>query len=184
MFHPEVTLRHAGAHATEPAFGGEPFELLARRRREVVGARLGARALRLDDAAQGLTFATRAAAKRPAAPRATSASARSSPLCAPHAGSRVTRGMRPYTRKISAEEAKEGYVLVSKDRLKDFPPVGEDFILIAGEAEGEARVDAYRCTCRARGARTTTGTSAPASRCTAGTRRRSRRRSRIPRPTR
>jgi N-acetylglucosaminyl-diphospho-decaprenol L-rhamnosyltransferase len=63
MFHPEVTLRHAGAHATEPAFGGEPFALLARRRREVVGARLGARALALDDAAQGLTFATRAAAK-------------------------------------------------------------------------------------------------------------------------
>jgi hypothetical protein len=56
--------------------------------------------------------------------------------------------MRPYTRKISAEEAKEGYILVSKDRLKDFPPVGEDFILIADAAEGEARVDAYRCTCR------------------------------------
>ena len=64
VFHPEVTLSHAGAHATEPAFGGEPFELLARRRREVVGARLGARALRRDDAAQGLTFATRATAKR------------------------------------------------------------------------------------------------------------------------
>jgi GT2 family glycosyltransferase len=63
VFHPEVTLRHAGGHATEPAFGGEPFELLARRRREVVGARLGARALALDDAAQGLTFATRAAAR-------------------------------------------------------------------------------------------------------------------------
>ena len=56
--------------------------------------------------------------------------------------------MRPYTRKISAEEAKEGYLLLTKDRLKDFPPVGEDFILIAGEAEGEARVDSYRCTCQ------------------------------------
>lgn len=63
VLHPDVALRHAGAHATEPAFGGEPFDLLARRRRAVIGERLGRRALRLDDAAQRLTFATRAAAK-------------------------------------------------------------------------------------------------------------------------
>jgi N-acetylglucosaminyl-diphospho-decaprenol L-rhamnosyltransferase len=62
--HPEVTLRHAGAHATGPAFGGEPHDLQARRRREVVGERLGRRALALDDAAQGLTFATRIAARK------------------------------------------------------------------------------------------------------------------------
>ena len=61
--HPEVTLGHAGAHATGPAFGGEPHDLQARRRREVVAARLGRRALALDDAAQGLTFATRIAAR-------------------------------------------------------------------------------------------------------------------------
>lgn len=60
---PEVRLRHAGAHATGPAFGGEPHDLIARRRREVVGARLGRRALALDDAAQGLTFATRIAGR-------------------------------------------------------------------------------------------------------------------------
>lgn len=60
---PEVALRHRGGHSTEPHFGGEPLELLARRRREVVGARLGRRALVLDDAAQALTFATRALAK-------------------------------------------------------------------------------------------------------------------------
>ena len=60
---PEVALRHAGAHATRRHFGGEPFALLARRRREVIGARLGRRALLLDDAAQGLTFVTRAAAR-------------------------------------------------------------------------------------------------------------------------
>ena len=57
--HPQVALRHAGAHATRPAFGGEPFELLARRRRATIGARLGARARLLDDGAQALTFATR-----------------------------------------------------------------------------------------------------------------------------
>jgi GT2 family glycosyltransferase len=60
---PEVRLRHAGGHATGPAFGGEAHDLRARRRREVVAARLGARALRLDDAAQALTFATRAGAR-------------------------------------------------------------------------------------------------------------------------
>ncbi|HEU4656814.1 MAG TPA: hypothetical protein VFR97_04795, partial [Capillimicrobium sp.] len=38
-------------------------ELLARRRREVVAANLGGRALALDDAAQGLTFAVRALVK-------------------------------------------------------------------------------------------------------------------------
>jgi N-acetylglucosaminyl-diphospho-decaprenol L-rhamnosyltransferase len=63
ILHPEVVLRHAGAHATGPAFGGEPYELLAQRRREVVGARLGRRSLVLDDAAQAVTFTTRALAR-------------------------------------------------------------------------------------------------------------------------
>jgi N-acetylglucosaminyl-diphospho-decaprenol L-rhamnosyltransferase len=61
--HPDVRLVHAGAHSTTPAFGGEPYRLLAERRRQVVRARLGARAQALDDLAQGLTFATRAAAR-------------------------------------------------------------------------------------------------------------------------
>ena len=62
--HPEVRLVHAGGHATGPAFGGEPHERQAVRRRQVVRARLGPRALALDDAAQALTFATRAVARR------------------------------------------------------------------------------------------------------------------------
>jgi N-acetylglucosaminyl-diphospho-decaprenol L-rhamnosyltransferase len=62
--HPEIALRHAGGHSTRPAYDGEPHELLARRRREVVGTRLGRRALALDDLAQGVTFATRAIAHR------------------------------------------------------------------------------------------------------------------------
>jgi N-acetylglucosaminyl-diphospho-decaprenol L-rhamnosyltransferase len=61
---PGVVLRHRGGHSTGPAYEGEPYALLARRRREVVGARLGARALARDDLAQGVTFATRAAARR------------------------------------------------------------------------------------------------------------------------
>jgi GT2 family glycosyltransferase len=58
--HPEVALVHTGGHSTTPAYGGEPHALLARRRREVVAARLGRRAAALDDAAQASTFATRA----------------------------------------------------------------------------------------------------------------------------
>jgi N-acetylglucosaminyl-diphospho-decaprenol L-rhamnosyltransferase len=61
--HPDLVLRHSGAHSTGPTFGGEPYELLARRRREVIEARLGRRALALDDAAQALTFATRSAGR-------------------------------------------------------------------------------------------------------------------------
>jgi GT2 family glycosyltransferase len=56
---PEIVLRHIGGHSTRPYYDGEPLDLLARRRREVVGGQLGPRALALDDLAQGLTFATR-----------------------------------------------------------------------------------------------------------------------------
>jgi N-acetylglucosaminyl-diphospho-decaprenol L-rhamnosyltransferase len=62
---PEVALRHRGGHSTDAHFGGEPLALHARRRREVIGAALGPRALALDDVAQGLTFGVRALAKGP-----------------------------------------------------------------------------------------------------------------------
>jgi N-acetylglucosaminyl-diphospho-decaprenol L-rhamnosyltransferase len=64
VLHPDVQVRHLGARSTERAFGAEPFELQARRRREVIGARLGPEALRIDDAAQALTFGLRAAVGR------------------------------------------------------------------------------------------------------------------------
>ena len=54
---PDVALRHRGGHAVNRA--GEPHDLHARRRREVVARRLGRRALALDDAAQALTFSSR-----------------------------------------------------------------------------------------------------------------------------
>jgi GT2 family glycosyltransferase len=63
ILHPDLALEHRGGHSTAPAYGGEPHELLAARRRAVVRANLGRRALALDDAAQALTFATRAAAR-------------------------------------------------------------------------------------------------------------------------
>jgi N-acetylglucosaminyl-diphospho-decaprenol L-rhamnosyltransferase len=64
VLHPDVRVRHLGGRSTQRAFGGEPFEQQARRRRQVIAARLGRRALRTDDAAQALTFGLRAAAGR------------------------------------------------------------------------------------------------------------------------
>lgn len=61
--HPEVAIRHYGSHSTFPAYGGEPYELLAGLRRQVVGRQLGRRAVALDDMAQGLAFSTRALAR-------------------------------------------------------------------------------------------------------------------------
>jgi GT2 family glycosyltransferase len=61
VLHPQLRIRHTGGHAV--LRGGEPFELLARRRRDAVGRTLGRRARSLDDAAQALTFATRIAGR-------------------------------------------------------------------------------------------------------------------------
>lgn len=61
---PELRVVHHGAHATGPAFGGEAFASQARRRRAVIAGHLGPRALAVDDLAQALTFATRAAVGR------------------------------------------------------------------------------------------------------------------------
>ena len=61
VLHPGLRVRHTGGHAVLRA--GEPFALLARRRREAVAATLGPRARALDDLAQLLTFATRIGAR-------------------------------------------------------------------------------------------------------------------------
>ncbi len=63
-FWPGVRILHGGAHATGPAFGGEPFEQLARARHDVVTRRLGKRRGHLDDGVQALTFASRWVYKR------------------------------------------------------------------------------------------------------------------------
>ncbi|HEX8052685.1 MAG TPA: glycosyltransferase, partial [Thermoleophilaceae bacterium] len=62
-FWPEGRVLHRGAHASARRFGGEPFDLLAARRREVVRRWRGERRQRADDAAQAATFATRIALK-------------------------------------------------------------------------------------------------------------------------
>jgi GT2 family glycosyltransferase len=61
VLHPQLRVRHTGGHSLYRR--GEPYELLARRRREAVGSSLGPRARALDDLAQLVTFATRIAAR-------------------------------------------------------------------------------------------------------------------------
>ena len=63
LLRPEVTVRHVGGTSVRPSLGDSDLDVRARRRREVVAAE-GGRRLALDDAAQWLTFATRAAARR------------------------------------------------------------------------------------------------------------------------
>lgn len=53
-----------------------------------------------------------------------------------------------YARRVSAEEAREGYVMVLKNRLGFFPPVGEPFELDDGRMVRQARVEAEPCICR------------------------------------
>jgi N-acetylglucosaminyl-diphospho-decaprenol L-rhamnosyltransferase len=63
-FWPAARVLHKRAHSSDRAFGGEPFELLAHERRQVIGRQRGRRAAKLDDMAQTATFATRFALKR------------------------------------------------------------------------------------------------------------------------
>jgi GT2 family glycosyltransferase len=63
-FWPTARVLHKRAHSSGRTFGGEPFELLAHERRQVIGRRRGRRAARLDDMAQAATFASRFALKR------------------------------------------------------------------------------------------------------------------------
>jgi N-acetylglucosaminyl-diphospho-decaprenol L-rhamnosyltransferase len=63
-FWPEARVVHHGAHAARPAFGGEPFERLARARHEVVARRLGPGSAAVDDRAQAVTFGSRLLYKR------------------------------------------------------------------------------------------------------------------------
>jgi GT2 family glycosyltransferase len=60
---PSARVIHHRAHSSAGAFGGEPFERLARARHDVIARRLGRRHAALDDAVQALTFASRIAVK-------------------------------------------------------------------------------------------------------------------------
>jgi N-acetylglucosaminyl-diphospho-decaprenol L-rhamnosyltransferase len=62
-FRPEARVLHHGAHSTTQAFGGEPFELLAKQRQDVLRERRGRTRARLDRLLQATTFADRIALK-------------------------------------------------------------------------------------------------------------------------
>ena len=63
-FWPAARVLHHGAHATIAAFGEEPFEPLARSRREAIALRRGPGHVLVDDVAQAVTFGSRIAGKR------------------------------------------------------------------------------------------------------------------------
>ncbi|MBI3005524.1 MAG: hypothetical protein HYY49_08935 [Ignavibacteriales bacterium] len=56
--------------------------------------------------------------------------------------------MDTYSRKISAEEACENYILVYKDKLAFFPMLGKQFDLMHGGTHKRAMVESYHCECR------------------------------------
>ena len=53
-----------------------------------------------------------------------------------------------FSRRISAEEAKKGYIFILKDKLSFFPPRGKQFTLNEGKQEKKVFVESYPCTCR------------------------------------
>jgi GT2 family glycosyltransferase len=59
IFRPDARVVHVDAHSTGPTFGGEPFELLARQRRAVIGERRGQEAAERDDQIAALTCLNR-----------------------------------------------------------------------------------------------------------------------------
>jgi N-acetylglucosaminyl-diphospho-decaprenol L-rhamnosyltransferase len=63
-FWPCARVVHHRAHSSSREFGGEPFEVLARSRHDVVVRRLGPHSAGLDDAAQAATFGSRWLLKR------------------------------------------------------------------------------------------------------------------------
>jgi N-acetylglucosaminyl-diphospho-decaprenol L-rhamnosyltransferase len=62
-FRPDARIVHLDARSTEPVFGGEPFELLARQRRAVIGELRGVEAAQRDQWIWLVTFAGRIAVK-------------------------------------------------------------------------------------------------------------------------
>ncbi|MCX6143619.1 MAG: hypothetical protein NTZ35_10385 [Ignavibacteriales bacterium] len=53
-----------------------------------------------------------------------------------------------YSRKISSEESKKGYIFVLKGRLSFFPPKGKTFTLSELQNEKRVKMESYHCTCR------------------------------------
>jgi hypothetical protein len=55
---------------------------------------------------------------------------------------------KPYTRKLSTTEVKEGFILIQKDKLKLFPEPGQAFNLRFQGKEYYTRILPVKCTCQ------------------------------------
>jgi hypothetical protein len=53
-----------------------------------------------------------------------------------------------FVRKISTEEAAEGYIMVPKNELGYFPPINKSFLLIDEGKHRKTKVESYHCECR------------------------------------
>ncbi len=53
-----------------------------------------------------------------------------------------------YIRKISSEEASKGYILVLKNKLSFFPPMGKQFIIVQDSEERKSKLESYPCACQ------------------------------------
>jgi len=53
-----------------------------------------------------------------------------------------------YSRTVSADEAKEGYLMILKDRLSFFPMVGRIFEMQSGSSIRKVKLESYHCECR------------------------------------
>jgi hypothetical protein len=60
----------------------------------------------------------------------------------------MAKEKKVYSRRLSLDEAQEGYILISKDVLSMFPQPGKPFAAELGEKNLEMKVDAVPCTCR------------------------------------
>jgi hypothetical protein len=52
-----------------------------------------------------------------------------------------------YEKRISSEEARGGFILILKDNLRDFPPVGTSFPIMYRGIKYTSRVNSINCTC-------------------------------------
>jgi hypothetical protein len=53
-----------------------------------------------------------------------------------------------FTRKVSAEESAEGYIMVPKNELRYFPPGNKRFLLVDEGKRRKIKVESYQCKCR------------------------------------
>ncbi len=61
------------------------------------------------------------------------------------------KGQSAYSKKLSLEEARQGYILILKNELSYFPPVGKLFLLVRDGHSRRARVESYACNCHGPG---------------------------------